>query len=66
MKKSHLFVKKKRFDNIKVQIELSFKDKVKVIDDFISWCAENNNDANYVGSYLAYRRKLEREELKFK
>lgn len=66
MKKSHLSIKKYKFDSIKVQIEPSFKDKVKVIDDFISWCAENNNDANYEGSYLAYKRKLEIEEFKFK
>lgn len=57
----------KKLNEITVHIEPSLNDKVQVIDNFISYCAKNNMDANYVGSYLAYKKKLEQEEyMKFK
>lgn len=53
---------KKKVDEIKVCIEPSLSDKVKAIDGYITYCADNGADANYVGSYLAYKKKLEQEE----
>ncbi len=52
----------RKLNEITVHIEPSLNDKVQVIDKFISYCAKNNMDANYVGSYLAYKKKLEQEE----
>ena len=53
---------KKKEDEIKVCIEPSLLDKVKAIDGYITYCADIGADANYVGSYLAYKKKLEQEE----
>ena len=58
----NIFKRRKKENEIKVCIEPSLSDKVKAIDGYITYCADIGADANYVGSYLAYKKKLEQEE----